>query len=246
MKISKNNLRILLLVSFIILGILMLGSINSANAWTNGVDQVCGKTYGEWSASWWQWVQSIPAGTNPLVSGPCHQNQRGPVWFLAGNQGGTEDRDCTVPRGKFIFFPIVNIMFFNDPETYTPVEDKRFVVDAVFSENEPDGVFNSRACELSCTLDGEPTVYKFPIVRTQSPPFRIKFIADSIFDYGYENPPLAGWVDEEIVSDGFWVMLPPLSRGVHELHFTGSICGEDGGTVLLTEPVDITYTLTIQ
>src|SRR5947209_6336709 len=28
-----------------------------------------GLTYGEWSAKWWQWVYSIPVGTNPQLQG---------------------------------------------------------------------------------------------------------------------------------------------------------------------------------
>ena len=219
----------------IVLGIFML--INPAQA----DDE---KTISQLSAEWWQWVQSIPADTNPLnpeVDADCDQNQRGPVWFLAGNQGGAEERECTVPKGKSIFFPLLNVMYFNDPGEDTSVEDKRFVVDALFSETEP-ALFNSRACELSCTLDGEPTVYKYPIVRSQSPPFRIKFIEDSYF-----GSYLAGWVDKEIVSDGFWVMLPPLSKGKHVLHFTGLICDIDtGDAVLLPELVDVTYILYVK
>ena len=34
--------------------------------------------------------------------------QEGPVWFLAGNLGGITVRECAVPEGKALFFPILN------------------------------------------------------------------------------------------------------------------------------------------
>ena len=39
------------------------------------------------------------------------QGQSGPVWFLTGVliKGGTAKRDCTVPAGRMLFFPILNI-----------------------------------------------------------------------------------------------------------------------------------------
>jgi hypothetical protein len=243
MKMKKHIITtsVLLAAFLVVLGIAVMGTFVSAHAGTQGDPKLFGKTYGEWSAEWWQWAMSIPAESNPLQEGDCDQNQIGPVWYLAGNLGdvvGTEMRDCTVPRGKSIFFPLVNAIFFNAPEESFEVEQKRFILDALFNEREP--TINSRACELSATLDGYPAVYNFPIVRTQSPPFRIEFIEDNIFEV---DPP--GWVDEEVVSDGFWVMLPPLTAGAHELHFTGFLCDDEGAPVLFPEVVDVTYHITV-
>jgi hypothetical protein len=73
-----------------------------------------GNTYGEWSARWWQWTFSIPAATNPLLddSGAhCAEGQSGQVWFLPGSFGETFDRACTVPPGKALFFPMLNVAF---------------------------------------------------------------------------------------------------------------------------------------
>jgi hypothetical protein len=225
----------------IIIGFLMLALVSPIQAddqSNNPALKYVGKTIGQWSAKWWQWAMSIPLGSTPLLGGDCDQNQRGPVWYLAGNFGGEEERDCTVPRGKSIFFPLVNAMFFNDPPPAGPIsiEEKRFILDALFNETEP-AIFNSRACELSATLDGDPAVYNFPIVRTQSPPFRIEFIEENI--QGVDP----GFVDEEVVSDGFWVMLPPLTAGEHEIHFTGGICDLEEGTPFFV--VDVVYHITV-
>src|SRR3989304_7058901 len=79
-----------------------------------------GMTYGEWSARWWQWALSLPVDQHPLFdTADCSEGQSGKVWFLGGTftsseleQGvvvGIADRDCTVPVGKALFFPIVNV-----------------------------------------------------------------------------------------------------------------------------------------
>ena len=187
--------------------------------------KVLGKTMGQWSARWWQWALSIPADSNPILEGDCNQNQRGSVWFLAGNAGGVSSRECTVPKGKFIFFPLVNAVFPNFPGEDFSVEEKRIALDE----------FIGSACNLSATVDGIPVVFDNPFIRTQSPTFPVMFIEDNI----YELP--TGWIDTETVADGFWIMLPPLSKGEHMIHFTGAVC-EEG------EPffeVDVTYLITV-
>ena len=83
-----------------------------------GIHPPCSKpyglTYGEWSARWWQWIESIPAATNPnfdTTGADCAQGQAGPVWFLAGDFGGTVVRHCTIPVGVSVLFPVINIGF---------------------------------------------------------------------------------------------------------------------------------------
>src|SRR5215831_10665104 len=64
------------------------------------------------ATSWWQWALETPASENPLTDTTgqfAAVNQRGRVWFLAGNSGGITIRPITVPSGKALFFPIVNV-----------------------------------------------------------------------------------------------------------------------------------------
>jgi hypothetical protein len=75
-----------------------------------------GKTYGEWTALWWQWVCAIPIGDNPLPDPTGEKagvGQSGPVWFLCGTTGNppTAERTVTIPVGKAVLFPIVNCFF---------------------------------------------------------------------------------------------------------------------------------------
>jgi hypothetical protein len=190
--------------------------------------QVIGNTLGEWSAAWWQWAFSIPAATNPLLDPTgafCALGQQGPVWYLGGvNNGGTAERSCAIPRGKSILFPIVN-----DVWIQTPTDDPNNT-EADFRRLANENLPPSIGGDLEATLDGVPIVFNFmtPIVRSQSPVFTATFPFDNFF--GLDPALLTGF---PIVSDGFWVMLPPLAPGAHLLHFRAG------------QAQDITYHLTI-
>ena len=71
-----------------------------------------GYNYADWSSNWWQWALEIPQDKNPIadVDGrncAVNQNVSSQVWFLAGTGGGPVTRECTVPRGVALFFPIL-------------------------------------------------------------------------------------------------------------------------------------------
>ncbi len=60
-----------------------------------------GKTYGEWSILWWQWLASAPLDQNPGLDEDgefINYGQSGQVWFLAPNFGGVDVRTGTIPR----------------------------------------------------------------------------------------------------------------------------------------------------
>lgn len=206
---------------------LAIATPNHAQA--DATPAVLGKTIGEWSATWWQWSLSIPAATNPMLDNSgifCDVAQKGPVWFLAGIFiGGTAERNCTIPNGKYILFPIANAFWINsawDDPNNTEADYRQFANDFL-----PPSVGG----DLEATLNGNPIIFnpKTPIIRSQSPVFSAKFPADNIFAL---DPGIL--TDFPIVSDGFWVMLPPLSKGTHVLHFRAG------------QAQDVTYHLTVQ
>jgi len=224
-------------IPFLAILMVVAGALSLAMSGPVSADgaQIQGKTYGQWSAAWWQWQEAnFPdfAFGDGLVD--CSVGQSGPVWFLGGTAGSPlAERECEEPLGNHIhlLIPLVNASFFNpdgncpEPNFTCTIEEKREILDGLFSEV-PAGIFNSVACDLQIEIDGTPAVFATPIVRTQSPPF----------DY-------AG--DPETIADGYWVMLDPLPSGEHEIVFSGGLCdiGKKGESLFR---VDVTYVVTVK
>ena len=210
-----------------------------------------GQSYGDWGAAWWGWVLSIPKAENPnfdLTGEFCHVGQEGPVWFLAGNFGGENTRTCTVPGGKALFFPIIN-------NVYWSPEDLVFVEEVVAPSQGWDltgltdeeilrmGVnwASDHATALSVTIDGLPVTDPWQY-RAESSAFTLE-LSDALADFGYP----AG-TRTPAVSDGYWIMLRPLSKGQHTINFTsaGSYSTADGDPFDLEFTLDVTWHLTVE
>ena len=218
---------ILMLVS----GVLALAVVAPVSAQTQTLNpgvfdpgsKIYGKTYGEWSARWWQWVASIPSGSNPLpdeTGANCGVGQSGPVWFLAGNFGGTTTRSCTVPSNRAILYPILNSICWRPSDFVTEQEGRDCAA-----------YYMNLASNLATQVDRVP-LHSLPRYRTGSPIFSFTMPPDNIFGLG---PPLT----RDGISDGFWIMLAPLSPGAHRIHFHGEIPSA-------SFVVDVTYNLTVQ
>ena len=166
--------------------------------------KIYGKTYGEWSAEWWKWVLAVPGSTNPLVDSTgefCAEGQDGKVWYLAGTFGGSAERNCSVPAGRPVFFPLLNFLFICTEPGET---------EAIARESVNSGADKIDALEVN--LDGKPV----PMLRNhraESPAFNTTFPEGNLFG-------IAPGVYGPSVSDGYWVMLF-LKPGNHELSFSG-------------------------
>jgi hypothetical protein len=188
-----------------------------------------GKTYGEWSAEWWKWAFSLPVAEHPLFEdNSCNyvaEGQSGKVWFLGGvfNVSGTATRNCTVPAGKALFFPIINT------ECST-----------LEGNGDTEQALRDCATEITDTITNADVEIDGVSLRNVQQKYR----ADSpLFTYG----PLpadnflgaAAGATSPSVADGFYIMLAPLSVGEHTIHFTGTY----GDPINFT--LDITYNLTV-
>ena len=230
--------------SLLALGILILAGASPALAVNAELDSFSGRSYGELTAAWSQWQFSIPASENPRFAQgavDCSRNQSGPIWFLAAATTGTETfvRSCTVPHSKALFFPVLNSTWVNEPGENVTVAEKRDILDGVLSDVRP-GLLNSRSCRLEVTIDGQiSTFLSIPTVRVQSPPFFVNLGPDPIF--GTPNA-----TDPESITDGFWVLLPPLSQGQHVLRIQGAFCEFDSTEIHpFIGGVDVTYNLNV-
>jgi hypothetical protein len=167
-------------------------------------------TYGEWTARWWQWVVSVPEGRNPSADETgvnCGEGQSGPVWFLAGTFGGLNVRNCDIPAAKSIMFPVINAecSYAEYPDLKTESELRSCAVSS-----------NDGVTELMVTIDGQAiNETQLRTYRVQSPLFNLTLSENNIFGLPSSTT--------QAVSDGFWVFLPPLEPGQHEIHFRGAI-----------------------
>jgi hypothetical protein len=193
-----------------------------------------GLSYGDWTAVWWQWVLSVPASKSPIgdtTGADCAQHQFGPVWFLAGTGGGIVTRNCTIPVGTAVLFPILN--YLNDypcpvgpnappfePDPGQSLED--FLTNG--NANYPGARdVEDNPQELVATVDNVP-LRNLAGYRATSRLFYFK--ADSSY-VGGGDPCINGRL-QPAVSDGYWIMLTPLPPGTHTIQFTG--IGSDGFT----------------
>lgn len=190
-----------------------------------------GRTYGDWSAAWWQWTNSIPVAGHPLFdNGDCSVGQSGPVWFLGGkfcpsgqSCGGSATRSCSVPAGKALFFPILNTedsipeepnwgcgnMF--PPLLTGSIAEMRKCVEYYFN-----GIYN-----LKADVDGKSIHNLQRDFRVQSVEFEVTWPDDNVLTAIGEGPFAAGTYSP-VVDEGVYLLLPPLSAGNHTLHFQGS------------------------
>lgn len=165
-----------------------------------------GVPYGEWLAKWWNWTLSIPATQHPRDSytpEKCAVNQEDPVWFLADQLGGREERTCTIPSGRAILIPLlVGECDSSIPELRSDQDLRR----CAMAGNEH-GV-------IEAAVDGiklkNPEQY-----RTQSGFFNATIVEGNI----YEAPSgtFRGF------ADGFFVILEPLPPGKHDVDLKVSV-----------------------
>ena len=185
------------------------------------------RSYAEWTAEWWKWFLSIPIGDNPIndPSGErCALGQQGTVWFLIGSGGGKAERECTIPAGRAILMPAINVecSYAEDPSLRTE-DDLR-----ACATGDQDLV-----TETAATLNGSV----LQVHRVQSPPFNLTVPTDPVYPFP-EGPTRA-------VSEGFWVFIKPLPPGQYVLHVQGLLVDPT-----VTAPVnlveDSTYHLTVE
>ncbi len=232
MKKLNSGKGLRLSITAIILGLMMLAPVVAGAANQNpGIlppdSKPYGLSYGEWSAKWWQWALSIPTDRNPLIDTTgefCGEEQSGNVWFLAGTFGGSATRTCTIPAGKAILFPIINA------ECST-----------VEGNGETKAELSACAKDLidlvtvkEATVDGV-SLQNLDSYRVQSPLFTFTIPPDNILgiDTGGTSE------SSNSVSDGYWILLAPLSVGEHTVHFRGVVPEFNFET-------EVTYELTVK
>lgn len=175
--------------------------------------KVAGATSAEWSTKWWQWAMSTPPGTRPYedaTGSQCAEGQQGSVWFLAGTHGDSVvNRTCTIPKGKYIFFPVINMVYYS-------MRDRHVACDAVRASASAN---NDHLQYAIVKIDG--------IVVPDVKRFRAR--AEGCFD-AFARAPYAGkpGAFAPAASDGFWIMLNPPQTGRHHISVRANYANPDG------------------
>jgi hypothetical protein len=188
-----------------------------------------GLTYGDWSAKWWQWTSAIPTKDNPTVDetgAKCAVGQKDPnLWFLAGTGGGEVTRACSIPAGKAILFPVLNVECdYFSPDLKTESDLRKCAKDD-----------QDKATNLRATVDGV-AIPDLKAYRTQSPLFNMTLPKDNVIGVSPGTT--------QAISDGYWIILEPLPPGKHQIHFGGSLA-DFTATGPLNFVTDTKYDITV-
>jgi hypothetical protein len=205
---------------------------------------IFGRTYGEWSAKWWQWAYAGSKGENAVEDETgefCAVNQpEGKVWFLAGTFGVPDvKRTCTIPPNRALLYPLIASTWTDCPGTADEdIPDAE--IRALLATGTSAG---DLACQLTSTLDGVAiSSLQISTVRTQSPKFASILPKNSVIAADC-TPPLPPGKTGRQISEGYWVMLPALSPGKHTLTLHGAGCDAVTGAVFFE--TGVTYHLTV-
>ncbi len=181
---------------------------------------VAGLSQIEWSRAWWQWASSFDKSESPVAdrSGErCQLKQSGSVWFLAGTYGSRRTiRTCTVPKGTYLFFPLINYVVYprdplSPPSCQAVTAEARAVTDGISS--------------LILDING----------RRISGLEQRRFATATCFDLAARaDPPHQVF---PAAANGYYVMLEPLRPGKYEVNFGG---------VLPSLSQAVTYQLTVE
>lgn len=202
----------------------------------NGVPEVLspqatayGKTYAEWSAAWWQWFFALPVQGHPAIdpNADVAAGQSGNVWFLAA-PFGTQERSITVPAGKALFIPLVNVdsSSLEEPPFFGATAQEQLAVATGFA---------SYMTDLSFSVDGKSlsNLGDFYVTSAQ-----FGFTAPSPWIFG------ATGGSGTATGVGYFVLLHPLSAGTHTIHYTGAFKFSEAPEDYIG--VDATYHVTVK
>ncbi len=167
---------------------------------------MAGRSVALLTADWWQWAMSMPDEVNPVrdrTGAHCGMGQRGEVWFLAGGFGSSRiHRVCTVPYGKTLLFPVVNMVYW-PARGATSYSCEQARASAALN--------NDSALDLFVELDG--------VAAEDVKRYRVS--TEQCFDVFGRIPVGQRPNGYPAASDGYWMALKPLAPGHHTLKFGG-------------------------
>jgi hypothetical protein len=125
----------------------------------------------------------------------CSNGQAGPVWFLAGTYGTRRtERTCKVPRGKILFFPLINYVTY--PRRGSSENCMSLMSQAAQLTQSPSAL----VLEIGSARYEDLEKHRLP--------------TKGCFRLAGDGSPLAA-------ANGYYAALEPLPPGIHILNFGG-------------------------
>jgi hypothetical protein len=190
---------------------------------------IAGEVLEEYTNLWWQWAYSMNPEESAVVDttgASCGVNQSGDVWYLAGGYGSSIiHRVCYMPVGKYVFFPVINMVF-------APPVSRKASCEAVMRGA---SLNNDAMLSIHVEVDGE----------LLSQPEQLRMKSPDCFNLAAKVPEnLAAEPVYPSAADGFWVMLEPLSPGQHVIKFHAQYNRPEGSFGSMAQ--NIKYTLIVE
>jgi hypothetical protein len=208
----------------------MLSTCASAESGIVGLNEtVSGLTQDQYVNMWWQWAVSMSDSESPVKDRKgikCGVNQAGPVWFLAGGYGTSKiRRKCSIPADKYVFFPVINMLYFPRPERASLSCDQ---VKKAASLN------NQYLVAFKVKIDKREYVNPAFYRHSSKKCFDLIARKQGVTEVQQMYPS---------ATDGYWFMLRPLSVGKHEISFRAEYNRPGGGYGRMVQ--DIEYEINI-
>jgi hypothetical protein len=186
-----------------------------------------GGTYAEWAARFAQWNYSFPFDNHPLNQDSalaCGVGQHGEVFFLgsvvAPGDDMTIERACTVPADRALFVSVVFLGCSTLEADYCGTAEEEL--------GDTAARWVDKTTSVSASLDG----VEIPDLER----YRVATEAFSII-VPVASPGVPAGIGMA-VSDGYYLLIPPLASGEHTLHWVYNNTDMPG-------PHDVTYHLTV-
>ena len=189
---------------------------------------VAGQSIADWTGGWWTWLASLPATGNAFddTTGTlAHQNNNGPVFYVAGTFAGTATRTFSISAGTPLLFAMSN---------FAPVQYPAALVQALAAS------FYTGTASLIATVDGVPVSNPTNYAET-SGIFSMGnalpgSLGEGFLTPGFPGDPACPNFTADLLcpaeSAGYWLMVD-LSPGTHII--------TTGGIVTFNLPSDPTY-----
>jgi hypothetical protein len=152
------------------------------------------------------------------------------VFYLSPNTGGKSERVCTVPAGKGLLIPVMQVEWSDKEAPGASVEELH-----TSAKKDQDSV-NSLYLKIG---DKEYNYQDLTKYRTHTDDFEVTFPDNGIFGV------MEGGVSRA-VADGFYIITEPLTRGNYTIHFTSSLINPDPGVAEPNFAQDIKYDIVAQ